>query len=235
MQMYSTTGGDSSLGTLSDFLRDLLQRNLDRVLAANQPVEPTKQQMSKDAQALVLLCSESVKAMAWKFARRSSRVNVDEMYSVGMLAVCEAVPHLAEGTNPFPYLRTAARYAMIDEYRRMYDCSVVSLDAPLSNDSEMCLVDLLPSPAPAALAVSKRSQALHGAMRRLASARQRAVLRRRYGLPGYGAHSMKEAARSLHTSLGVINNADRRGLRNLRADARLCEVVGVSVSVQSAG
>jgi DNA-directed RNA polymerase specialized sigma24 family protein len=231
MQQYSSTG-DSSL---SVFLAELVQRHLESVLAADEP-EPVASEPVKlagaDVEGLIVECSETVKAMAWKFARGSSGVDVDDMYSIGMLAVCEAVPFLKEGLNPFPYLRRAAKNAMIDEWRRIHECSTVSLDAPLSDTGSFTLHDTLPSPdiaVPSLPIPSKRVRALNGAMQRLASVRQRAVLRRRYGLPGYGVHNEKETMRELHTTQPAIDHARRDGLRKLAGDARLCEVMGVEV------
>jgi DNA-directed RNA polymerase specialized sigma24 family protein len=226
-QQYSSTG-ERSLSVL----QGLVQRHVESVLAANEP-EPIPEPVSKlagtDVEGLVVACSESVGAMAWKFARSSSRMDVEELYSIGMLAVCEAVPFLKEGLNPFPYLCVAAKYAMIDEWRRIHECSTVSLDAPLSDEDGFCLVDTLADRSSLPIAASsKRERALHGALERL-SARQRAVLWRRYGLPGYGVHNEKETMRGLHTTEPAIDHARRNGLRALARDAVLCEVMGVEV------
>jgi DNA-directed RNA polymerase specialized sigma24 family protein len=231
MQQYHSNTGE---GSLSVFLQELVQRHLERVLAANEP-EPTPEPVKlagADVEGLIVECSEMVQAMAWKFARRSSRMDVEELYSIGMLAVCEAVPFLKEGLNPFPYLCVAAKNAMIDEWRRVYECSTVRLDAPLSDTGSFTLHDTLPSPdiaVPSLPISSKRVRALNGAMQRLASARQRAVLRRRYGLPGYGVHNEKETMRELHATEPAIDHARRNGLRKLRRDVVLCEVMGVEV------
>jgi DNA-directed RNA polymerase sigma subunit (sigma70/sigma32) len=107
--------------------------------------------------------------------------------------------------------------------------SIASLDAPLSDNSSLTLIDVLPAPTPDVSVPSRRTRALNGAMRRLVSSRQRAALRRRYGLPGYGKHTLKETTRSLRTTLPTVDNASRRGLRKLANDARLCKVMGVEV------
>ena len=179
--------------------------------------------------ALILACSETVKAIAWKFARSSSRVDADDMYSIGMVEVCEAVARAVDAENSMVYLCKAAKYAMIEEWRRVHGWSIASLDAPLSDESSLTLVDVLPVPPPEVPVPSRRTRALNGAMRRLVSSRQRAVLRRRYGFPGYGLSNMRETARNLHTTLPVVDHASRRGLGKLRADARLRKVVGVEV------
>ncbi len=186
-------------------------------------------------EALIIACSESVKGLAWKFARSSDgRVDVDEMYSVGMVGICECVVagRLANAENPMAYLYGAARFAMIEEWRRLHECSTVSLDAPLSDDRSngFCLADTLSDGSfSSASASSKRVRALHGAMRRLSFARQRAALRRRYGMEGYGAHNLEEAARALRASKDAAKCLDQRGRHNLARDARLCKVMGVEV------
>jgi len=179
--------------------------------------------------ALILSCSESVKAMAWKFARSSSRVDAEDLYSIGMVEVCEAASRAVDADNPMAYLCKVAKYAMIEEWWRLHGWSIASLDAPLSDDSSLTLIDVLPAPTPKVPVPSRRTRALNGAMRRLVSSRQRAVLRRRYGLPGYGMHSMKETARNLRATVPIVDHASRRGLRKLANDVRLCKVVGVEV------
>ncbi len=182
--------------------------------------------------ALILSCSETVMAIAWSFARSSDgRVDADDMYSIGMLEVCEAVV-AGRGIHsdvPVVYLCKAARYAMIEEWRRLHGWSIASLDVPLSDESSLTLIDVLPAPTPDVSVSSRRTCALNGAMRRLVSSRQRAVLRRRYGLPGYGLSNMRETARNLHTTVPVVDHASRRGLGKLANDARLCKVMGVEV------
>src|SRR5450755_5127052 len=93
--------------------------------------------------ALILACSETVKAIAWKFARSSSRVDADDMYSIGMVEVCEAAPRAVYADNPMAYLCKAAKYAMIEEWRRVRGWSIASLDAPLSDESSLPLIDVL--------------------------------------------------------------------------------------------
>jgi RNA polymerase sigma factor (sigma-70 family) len=183
--------------------------------------------------ALILSCSETVMAIARSFARSSDgRVDADDMYSIGMLEVCEAVAagRGIHADNPVVYLCKAARYAMCEEWRRVHGWSIASLDAPLSDDSSLTLIDVLPAPTPdVSVRSRRRTRALNGALRRLVSSRQRASLRRRYGLPGYGMHTLKETARNLRTTLPTVDKASRRGLRKLANDERLCKVVGVEV------
>src|ERR1700737_618727 len=168
MQLHSTTNG--SLAGLSGFLGELVARNLAGVLADSQvesAPEPVKLAGSP-VEGLILAASEKVKAMAWKFVRNDQRLDFDDMYQAGMLAVCEAAPNLKAGLNPFPYLIRSAHNAMIDEYRRGRGLAPLSLDAPLADDSSLCLADMLPAPAPSSSPDrSKRSRALDHAMRRL--------------------------------------------------------------------
>jgi RNA polymerase sigma factor (sigma-70 family) len=233
MQLYSTTNGPSA--NLSSFLADLVARNLENVLKDIQAEsevesapEPVKLACS-DVEALIVDCCEKVKAMAWKFVRNASRLEFDDMYSIGMLAVCEAAPLLKPDLNPFPYLLRAAKFAMIDEYRRARGFSSVSLDAPLFDDSDRCLADEIPASAPVAAVVSEQEQAVVDAVLRLPSERQRSVLARRFGLEGYGACNLKETAGQLQTTVAAVEAASLRGRRSLAQDAGLREVVGVEV------
>ena len=226
-QQYSNIGE----GSLSVFLQELVRRHLDSVLAANEPeLPPEKKQMSEDARALVVSCMESVRTLAWKYAD-GSYDRFEELVSIGMVGVCEAAMSLPAGfPDPQGYLCQAARHDMIDELHRLHACSTDSLDAPLSESGSFTLHDLLPSLTVAAAApASKRERALHGAMRRLASARQRVAVRRRAGLPGYGVYSLEEIGRVVHASSAAAHCLDQRGRRGLRRDARLCEVMGVEV------
>jgi RNA polymerase sigma factor (sigma-70 family) len=227
MQYHSNTGERS----LSVFLQGLVQCHLESVLAANAP-EPTpeKKLMSEEAQALVVSCMESVRTLAWKYAD-GSYDRFEELVSIGMLGVCEAAASLpADVSHPQGYLCQAVRHDMVDELYRLHVCSTASLDAPLSDSGSFTLHDILPSLAVAAAApASKRERALHGALMRL-SVRQRAVVRRRAGLPGYGVHSPEEIARALHTSsIHAAHCLNNEGRRKLARDVQLCEVMGVEV------
>jgi len=216
---------------------DGLARNLESVLVANEPeLTPAPKKLAGDVEGLIVGCTETVKAIAWRFARSTSdgRIDVDDLFSIGMLEICEA---LAAGrslavNNPVAYLCGVARLAMCEEWRRVHEWSTASLDAPLSDDDSQCLADIVPSPAvvaPAAVA-SKRARALHSAMRRLGSKRQRAVLRRLYGLDGHGrGGSNREIGRSLGLEKSCVCSYVTKGRHALRADARLRKVVGVEV------
>jgi len=227
MQGYSNTGGSPL--DLSRFLGGLVEQNLARVLADHQG-EP-KKLAGSSVEALIMSCSEPVRALAWKFARSASCVDVDELYSLGMVEICEAVA-AGRGVGverPIAYLCKAARYAMIEEWRRLHRWSTVSLDAPLTNDDPtLCLADLLPAPVAAASVASQRVRALHGALRRL-PARRRATVQRRYGLLGYGAHTLEETARALRVSTNTARMADYRGRLTLAGDVRLGKEMGVEV------
>lgn len=181
-------------------------------------------------EALILSCSETVRAIAWRFARGSSRIDVDEFYAIGMLAVCEAAARAAAVAvdHPVAYLCRTAKNAMIDEWWRLHERSTVSLDAPLSDDSTLCLADLLASPDGVLVAPSKGVEALYDALRQL-TAKQRAVLLRKYGFSGYGAHSEQETAHSLGCSPSTVKMAAYAGRRNLARDAGLCEALGLEV------
>ena len=195
-------------------------------------------------EGVILSCSEKVKVVAWKFSRLSSRVDREEMYSIGMLAVCEAAASggLAHAAKPVSYLVGAARFAMIREYRRMQGrdwrrrtlnegWSTESLDARLSTScgSSFSLADLLPAPTPVSVSSdSKRVCALYDALWRL-PVRKRVAVERRAGLPGYGAYNREETVQALHITSGTVNTLDYEGRRKLARDAQLCKVMGVEV------
>jgi len=235
----------SSLGA---FLAELVQRNLDGVLAAvaNEPAslsepkklvanepESAKKQMGEEAQALVVSCMESVRKLAWKYAD-GSYDRFEELVNSGMLGLCEGAAVMPAGcTNPVGYLYKAAQHDMINELQRLHECSTDSLDAPLSDTGDFCLADRLSDRSASAVVPSptsrKRLRALQKALLRL-PARQRAAVRRRAGLPGYGAHSVEEVGRALRTcSTNAAECLGYRGRHNLARDAWLCEVMGVEV------
>jgi RNA polymerase sigma factor (sigma-70 family) len=192
---------------------------------------------STDHSSLIIACSETVRKIAWRFARSSDgRIDADEMYSIGMLEICEAVAagRVVNANNPVAYLCGAARLAMAREWRRVYDHACVSLDAPLTSnpgDESFSLVDLVAAPSSAGLVeVTQQERAVQSALRRLSSPKQRAALKRRYGLSGGASTSLKETANSLGATVSQVDGAVRRGLRELRNDARLCKAVGVEVA-----
>jgi RNA polymerase sigma factor (sigma-70 family) len=194
-----------------------------------KPGFPTEECGGEEAQALVVSCMERVRTLAWKYAD-GSYDRFEELVSIGMLGLCEAAVSLPVAVrHPQGYLCQAARHDMLDELHRLHACSTVSLDAPLSDTSSFTLHDILPSlAAVATVPASKRERALYDALARL-FVRQRAAVRRRAGLPGYGVHSLKEIGRALHASPGAAHCLDQRGRRKLARDARLCEVMGVEV------
>jgi RNA polymerase sigma factor (sigma-70 family) len=195
----------------------------------------TTNDSSLDLERVILACSETVLAMARRFARNcwSLRLEADDLYATGMLAVCEAAPHVHVGVNPLPYLTRAAKFAMIDEYRRARDhSSTVSLDAPLTNEDEAgTLLDLLAAPVPGAPAVdlTVEEAALYAALRRLPRL-QGAVLAARFGVDGYGASTLKEAAYLLQTTVASVDSSSIRGRRKLAHDVQLCEALGLEVA-----
>lgn len=176
---------------------------------------------------LILSAQPQVEKMAWRFARSSFRCEFDDFVQIGMLEVCKAASHLERcTTNPLAYVCKAAEFAMLAEYRRLTGVSVASLDAPLSEDGDsFTLLDTLefPSIVPSN---SKRS-GVPAALRRL-PVRQRAVLRRRFALAGYGVHTPADILQDLDLTRGTEQYAKKQGLAALRNDGRLCSAVGVA-------
>jgi Sigma-70 region 2 len=178
---------------------------------------------------LILSAQPWIEKVARRFARSSYRCEFEEFVSIGMLEVCKAASHLERcTTNPLAYVCKAAEYAMMREYQRLTGVSVASLDAPLSHDGDsgFTLADTLEAPSSGP---SEKSQAVNGALRRLQSNRQRAVLRRRFALVGYGVCTPADIMQGLNLTRGAETWAKDAGLAALRKDARLCKVVGVEV------
>ena len=116
--------------------------------------------------ALIVACCETVQAIAWSFALGSCfTVDVEDLYSIGMVAVCAAAARAVDLDKPMAYLCSAAKRAMVDEWRRVHACSVESLDALLSDEGSLSLIDdTLPPPPPDASVSSRRLCALHAAV-----------------------------------------------------------------------
>jgi DNA-directed RNA polymerase sigma subunit (sigma70/sigma32) len=100
-----------------------------------------------------------------------------------------------------------------------------SLDAPVSDDGETELGDLLATPVPSpeqeALAGAERA-GVAAALERLAAIERR-VLELRYGLAGEAPHTPAEAARALGVKPHQVRQVEDRALRALGAlpDARV--------------
>jgi RNA polymerase sigma factor (sigma-70 family) len=180
---------------------------------------------------VIMACVEPVQGIAWKFVRSSSRVDFEEFCSIGMLAVCEASSFGIGAVEPIAYLCKCAKNAMIGEFHRLHNLSTTSLDAPLSSssdDSTFCLADLLSAPAAQVAPASSKTRAVRAALNHV-TRRQRAALRRRYGLPGYGVCSLKETARVMHTTVGSVNSAVFGARRALYSDSRLRKALNMEV------
>jgi RNA polymerase sigma factor (sigma-70 family) len=175
---------------------------------------------------------EPVRAIARKYARDSHRVESDDLFSIGITKVCEIAARAQSAREPRTYAIRCAENAIIDEYNRVHRLPALSLDAPLSSsaDGDECytLADTLNSPSISpVVSPSDRELAVTSAVRRLRSSRQRAAVRRSFALVGYGVTARKNTARFLGVSVAAADSLKSRGLRSLRSDARLCEVVGV--------
>jgi DNA-directed RNA polymerase specialized sigma24 family protein len=177
---------------------------------------------------------EPVQALARKHSRDSFRVEADDLFSIGMVKVCEVAARAQTVPCPRAYALKSAENGMIDELRRVYRFSSLSLDAPLTSEDggdTNTLADTLTSPSMSPLACpSGRERAVASAVRWLRSRRQRAVLRRSFALVGYGVHDRKTTARFLGSSVDAVDKLRKRGVRSLRSDARLRALVGVEVA-----
>lgn len=190
---------------------------------------------SESPSELIVACVEPVRKMAYRIAaERSARLEAEELASIGMLAICEVVSRaLEKADDPLAYLRQVARQAMFVEYRRVYERSIVSLDAPLSGEMDaLTLLDVIAAPSldlsVPKVGFSSQSRALQKAVLRL-TARQRAVIRRYYGLPGYAASPRSEVARQLRVTGASVDAGRRGGVRSLARDRKLRRVLGMEV------
>jgi RNA polymerase primary sigma factor len=99
--------------------------------------------------------------------------------------------------------------------------AVTSLDAPVSDDSEVGLGDLLFDSEPGAEELAEVAEQRAVVAQALAglSERERTVLRLRYGLDGAGReYSLEEAARALAVSRERARQLEVRALRRLRRE-----------------
>jgi RNA polymerase nonessential primary-like sigma factor len=93
-----------------------------------------------------------------------------------------------------------------------------SLDTPLSNDNDDCLVDLLPDDQinPAVLwETFDKETSINEQLAQL-TARQQEVLKRRYGLDGYEAATLKEIGQSIGITRERVRQLRDRALKRLR-------------------
>jgi RNA polymerase sigma factor (sigma-70 family) len=183
---------------------------------------------------LILSCIPWVEKLAHKYARISYRVELEELYSIGMARVCELAASVDTRLDAVPYMCKAAQYAMVDELRRICGCETVSLDAPLFDDSPMTLADELSSPVSVSSRPSKRVRAVRRSVKQL-SEKQRLVLFHLYGFSGYGYSAQSGTARALDIPEGTVASTGNRARRKLRQDERLCKAVGVQVEGQARG
>jgi RNA polymerase sigma factor (sigma-70 family) len=176
---------------------------------------------------LIVSLQPYLERLARKYSRDSYRVEYEELLSIGTLRACEAYSQAK--TNPAAYMMKCAEYAMIDEVNKILGrrAVTVSLDAPLSEDGDTSLADVLAAPVSAAPVTSERVRAVHGALKRVPD-RQRQVLMLTYGFEGYGSHTGKEAGRKLGNADGTVSGQAHRGRQKLLRDVKLCEVVGVA-------
>jgi DNA-directed RNA polymerase specialized sigma24 family protein len=108
-------------------------------------------------EAFIVDCMEPVRALARKYSRDSYRIECDDLFSIGMVKVCEVAARApAVSSQPRAYALRCAEKAMIEEYWRVHRLSPLSLDTlPLdtllssSNKHETyCLRDVLSSSFP---------------------------------------------------------------------------------------
>jgi DNA-directed RNA polymerase specialized sigma24 family protein len=160
MQYHSNTGE----GSLSVFLQGLVQRNLDGVLAANQPELPSepvklvgnveglassakeKYIMTAEREQIILSLLQYVEPLLHKHAR-AWHLDFDDLYQEASIQIMKL---LNEDLAKFRDLRAVASYCVrirvIQIWRYTRSREMQSLDAPLSAENGVTLADLLPSP-----------------------------------------------------------------------------------------
>jgi RNA polymerase sigma factor (sigma-70 family) len=198
----------------------------------------------KDAKGLLI---ESLLGYVYGIALQyASKRNVDvmDLIQAGNEAVVRHLDEALKCRNACAFLCVVARYAIISYFIEDSIIRVpvgsfgggsrapltVSLLSPLTSDNTFSLVDIIPDNSQTSAPVaSPRVRALNGAIRRLPS-RQRAAVRRRAGLPGYGVHSLEEMTHALKSSERAVHGLDYRARQALRSDVLLCKAVGVEVA-----
>lgn len=198
---------------------------------------------------LVASLTGHLEHMAWKKGRNQEER--EDLVSVAWVAIMESVHSkgLLEKSNPDAFAMTIAEYAMMAEYNRGHGdilgrpfrkdmvvpvdrASVLSLDKPLSPDSNASLLDLISDSSSYSSSELSSSglpkpvqRALNKAIGQLPE-RQRLAVCCRNGLPGYGAHSLEEVACLLKTvSKEAAHGHDYRGRKALQSNARLRKAV----------
>lgn len=182
--------------------------------------------MIQEYQDHVTAIMPKIRSLANSFALGSS-LDPDELFSIGMLEICKAAQKDIS-CDPVGFLYCAARYGMIKAYQRSKPLPTVSLDAPISDDNSLTLADVLSSPTSFSTIRICRVRAINEAINGLRSPRQRAVLQRRYGLEGYGIHSIEETAKSLGTGNRAVEALQYRALKKLTQNSQLCAVMEVA-------
>ena len=184
----------------------------------------TKEQLYDD---FIVSLMEQVRALARKYSRNSSRVEDDDLFSIGMVKICEVAERAQTAPNPCAYALRSAENAIIAEYNHVHRLSPLSLDAPLtSDDVAFTLLDIFAAPTVASTVESVYAGELRDALARL-GARQRETLQGLYGFEGCGVGTQTEVGRDLGITRGCASFHATRGRQALRKDAALCQAVGV--------
>ncbi len=184
---------------------------------------------------VIQACDASVRRQARWYARWSG-AEVDDLYSVGMLAICSSASRALALESPaatVSYLCKSASYAMIDELKRARKHAALSLDAPflIDGDEAGCLLDRVAARELDHDEIESDSvRTLTHAIGRL-TARQQQAVKRVYGFEGYGdGGSHAVVGRELGITAGAVGYHVTRARQALLKDAELCRVLGVEVA-----
>lgn len=195
----------------------------------------TDQAREGDKQArdrLIEGCLRYITFIAARYKRYVHHDDYLDLVSVGNLAVVENVEKALTMDNPQAYLCVTAKLAIIEycmtraslitksRYSNASDPSVSSLDAPVYQDSDISMLDLIAAPEAEPERKERDYTQLHKAISTLPE-KYREVLTRHYGLYGRPAESLYGMSREMSACPGPKSSAayliEYRALARLRS------------------
>jgi RNA polymerase sigma factor (sigma-70 family) len=158
-------------------------------------------------------CLRYVAFIAARYKRYAHHDDYLDLVGIGNLAVVEHLEKALAMDNPCAYLFVTAKLAIINHcmtraslitksrYAHAPDHYTTSLDAPISQDSDVTMLDLLAAPEVEQERAERDYTHLYEALDSLPE-RYREVLTRHYGLYGRPAESLYEMSRELSANPG---------------------------------
>ena len=191
-------------------------------------------------EALVLSVQGQVSGIASRYRSSLPGLGREDLMSIGMTRVVVAarlnLPSNGKVVNERAYLARAARFAIMEQYRRgrgdpmarpakISPSPLVSLDAPLSSASDLSRYDVLAFVDPVLPSRGRSFAPLYDALDTLPEIYRQAICMR-FGLCGYGAHRNCEIASLLQISQSAVSSRIQCGLAMLREHTELLDLVG---------